>query len=260
MPKKRLLLFIFIIASLSLMTYQSNRGPIVPLKFLNNPLNSFHRIKNSVKDSVTSPFRRMFLREEENIRLKKELSSMLKEQQKYREVFLENKRLKELLSLKEKEPRYVTAARVIAKGIDQWSNTLVLDKGASDGVKKDMIGITQRGIVGKISSISDSYSSLLFITDINFSAGARLQESRTEGILSGTGFRKCQLKYIPYEERVEKGNIVITSGLDSLFPQGIPMGYISKVNKKSTGLFQDIEVIPFEDSAKIEEIIIIKKE
>jgi rod shape-determining protein MreC len=260
MPKKRLLLFLFIIISLSLMTYQSNRKPLLPLKFLNNTLNRFHDIKNSVKNSIRSPFKRMFLREEENIRLKKELSSMLKEQQKYREVLLENKRLRELLSLKEKEPRYVTAARVIAKGIDQWSNTFVLDKGALDGVKKDMIGITQRGLAGKISSVSDSYSSLLLITDINFSAAARLQESRTEGILSGTGFRKCQLKYIPYEEKVEKGNIVITSGLDSLFPQGIPIGYVSKVNKKSTGLFQDIEVIPFEDSTKIEETVIIKKE
>jgi rod shape-determining protein MreC len=260
MPKKRLLLFIFIIASLSLMTYQSNRGPLVPLKFLNNTLNSFHRIKNSVKDSVTSPFRRMFLREEENIRLKAELARMLKEQQRYQEAILENKRLRELLSLKEKESRYVTAARVIAKGIDQWSNTFVLDKGALDGVKKDMIGITQRGIVGKISSVSDSYSSLLILTDINFSVATRLQESRTEGVLSGTGFRKCQLKYIPYEEKVEKGNIVITSGLDSLFPPGIPIGYVSKVNKKTSGLFQDIEVTPFEDSAKIEEIAIIKKE
>jgi rod shape-determining protein MreC len=260
MPKKRLLLFLFIIISLSLMTYQSNREPLLPLKFLNNTLNRFHDIKNSVKNSISSPFKRMFLKEEENIRLKKELSSMLKEQQKYREVLLENKRLRELLSLKEKEPRYVTAARVIAKGIDQWSNTFVLDKGALDSVKKDMIGITQRGLVGKISSVSDSYSSLLLLTDINFSAAARLQESRTEGILSGTGFRKCQLKYIPYEEKVEKGNIVITSGLDSLFPQGIPIGYVSKVNKKSTGLFQDIEVTPFEDSTKIEETVIIKKE
>jgi rod shape-determining protein MreC len=260
MPKKTLLLFLFIITSLSLMTYQSNREPLLPLKFLNNALNWFHDIKHSVKDSITSPFKRIFLKEEENIRLKKDLNNLLKERQKYREAFLENKRLRELLSLKEKEPRYVTAARVIARGIDQWSNTLVLDKGLSDGVTKDMIAITQRGLVGKISSVSDSYSTLLLLTDINFSSAARLQESRIEGILSGTGFRKCLLKYITYEEKAEKGNTVITSGLDSLFPKGIPIGYISKVNKKSTGLFQDIEVFPFEDTTKIEELVIIKKE
>lgn len=260
MPKKRLLLFLLIITSLSLMTYQSNREPLLPLKFLNNALNWFHDIKHSVKDSITSPFKRIFLKEEENIRLKEELNNLLKEQQKYREALLENKRLRELLSLKEKEHRYVTAARVIARGTDQWSNTFVLDKGLLDGVTKDMIAITHRGLVGKISSVSDSYSTLLLLTDINFSSAARLQESRIEGVLSGTGFRKCLLKYIPHEEKVEKGNTVITSGLDSLFPQGIPIGYVSKVNKKGTGLFQDIEVLPFEDTAKIEELVIIKKE
>lgn len=260
MPKKRLLLFLFIITALSLMTYQSNKGSLIPLKFLNNTLNSFHSIKNSVKDSIISPFRRMLLREEENIRLKAELTRMLKEQQRYQEAILENKRLRELLSLKEREHRYVTAARVIARGTDQWANTLVIDKGLRDGITKDMIAITHRGLVGKISGVSDSCSSLLLLTDINFSAGARLQESRTEGVISGTGFRKCQLKYIPYEEEVKKGDTVITSGLDSLFPQGIPVGYVSKVNKKDIGLFQDIEILPFVDNAKIEEVVIIKKE
>lgn len=260
MPKKRLLLSLFIIISLGLMTYQSIRGPFIPLKFLNNTLNRFHDIKSSVKDYITAPFKRMLLREEENIRLKTELTKMLKEQQRYQEAILENKRLRELLSLKERGHRYVTAARVIAIGTDQWANTLVIDKGLRDRITKDMIAITHRGLVGKISGVSDSFSSLLLLTDINFSAGARLQESRTEGVISGTGFRKCKLKYIPYEGEVKKGDTVITSGLDSLFPQGIPVGYVSKVNKKDIGFFQDIEILPFVDNAKIEEVVIIKKE
>ncbi|MEW6674511.1 MAG: rod shape-determining protein MreC [Nitrospirota bacterium] len=260
MPRKRLLLFLFIITSLSLMTYQSNREHLLPLKFLSNTLNRFHAIANSVKDSVTSPFKRMLIREEENIRLKAELNKLFKEQQRYQEALLENKRLREILSLKEKGQGYVTAARVIARGADQWSNTFILDKGLSDGVVKDMTAITHRGLVGKISWVSDSYSTLLLLTDINFSAAVRLQESRKEGIISGTGFRKCQLKYIPSEEEVKTGDIVVTSGLDSLFPRGIPVGYVSKVDKKGTGLFQDIEVLPFEDNTKIEEVAIIKNQ
>ena len=260
MPKKRLLLFLFIIISLGLMTYQSNREHLLPFKSLNNTLNGFHKIKNSIRDSITSPFKRMLLREKENIRLKTDLSKMLKEQQTCREVFLENKRLRELLSLKEREHKYVTAARVIARSPDQWSNTLILDKGLLDGITKNMIAVTHEGLVGKISGVSDSYSYLLLLSDINFSAAARLQESRTEGVISGTGFRKCQLKYIPYGEEVKKGDVVITSGFDSLFPQGIPVGYISNVNKKGTGIFQGIEVLPFADSTKIEEVVIIKKE
>lgn len=258
MPRKRLLLFLFIITSLSLMTYQSNREHLLPFKFLSATLSRFHGIATSLKDSITSPFKKMLLREEENIRLKAELNKLLKEQQKYREVLLENKRLIELLSLKEKEQRYVTAARVIGGGADPWSNILIIDKGLLDGIEKDMVAITHNGLVGKIADVSGSYSSILLLTDINFSSAVRLQESRYEGVISGTGFRKCQLKYIPHEEEVRVGEIVITSGLDSLFPQGISVGYVSKVDKRGAGLFQYIEVIPFQSDKKVEEVAIIK--
>jgi rod shape-determining protein MreC len=259
MPRKRLLLFLFIIVSLSLMTYQSNRKPLLPFKSLTNTLNIFYDLKHSSGDFFKAPFKRMLLREEENIKLKAELSKMLKEQQEYREALLENKRLRELLALKETERRYVTTARVIGKNTEQWSNTVVIDKGLSDGVMKDMIAVTDKGLAGKISGVSQSYSYLLLMVDINFSAAVRGQENRTEGVLSGTGFRKCQLKYVPYEEKVKKGDVIITSGLDELFPQGIPVGYVSNVSDKLAGFFQEIEVQPFVDRSRIEEVVIIKR-
>ena len=259
MPKKRLLLFLFIILSLGLMTYQGKNEHLMPLRFLNNTLIHFHSIVNSVRDTATSPFKKMFIREEENTRLKTELRRLLEEQQKYQETLLENRRLNELLSLKEREHGYVTTARVVSRGADQWSNTFVLDKGYSDGVTKDMTAITSKGLVGKIIQVSTSSSSLLLLTDLNFSAAVRLQESRREGILAGSGLRRCKLEYIPPDEEVKQGVAVITSGLDSLFPQGLPVGYVSKVEKKGTGLFQNIEVTPFQDNAEVEEVAIITR-
>jgi rod shape-determining protein MreC len=260
MPKKWLLLSLFVIVALSIMMYQSNRRYWHPFQFLNTVLHRVYEIKVSAKDSITSPFHRMFLREEENNRLKAELSRLLQERQQCRETLLENQRMKDILSLKERDYRYVTAARVIAKSTDQWSNSVILDKGMSDGVAKEMIVVTDRGLTGKISDISRSFSHLLLLTDINFSVAARLQESRVEGIVSGTGFRKCHMKYVPAEEEVKKGAIVITSGLDSLFPPGIPIGYVSDVNKKNVGIFQDIEVLPFVNNIKLEIVAVIKKE
>lgn len=258
MSKKKLLLFLFVILAVGLMTYQSKTKHFLPFKFLNNPLTRFHAVVSSLKDSARAPFKRMLLREEENLRLKAELDKLMREKQKYEEAFLENRRLKELLSLKEKEHRYVTAARVIARGSDQWSNTFILDKGLSAGIQKDMTAITTKGLVGKISEVSNSYSHLLLLTDINFSAAVRLQEGRSEGIISGTGL-KCQLKYIPYDEEVKVGDVLITSGLDSLFPKGIHVGYVSKVDKKCSGLFQNIEVTPLADNRRIEEVVIITR-
>ncbi len=259
MPKKWLFLFLFVIITLSLMTYQSNRQHWFPLKFLNNTFNMFHDLKHSFIDSIKSPFQKMLIREEENRRLQAELAKLLQEQQQYREVLLENKRLKDILSLKEKEHRYVASAHVIARSTDRWSNTFIIDKGLPHGIEKDMAVVSNQGLAGKISGVSGSYSYLLFVTDMSFSAAARLQESRVEGVIAGTGFRKCRLKYIPYEEEVKKGDIVITSGLDLLFPPGIPVGYVSKVDKSNIGIFQDIEVLPFVDNTQLEVVVIIKK-
>lgn len=260
MPRKRLLLFAFIILALSLMTYQSNRVHLLPLNFLTSLLNSFHEAKVSIKDFVSSPFRRMLLREQENTRLRAEIEELRKERQQFREVFLEHKRLLAVLGLREQEKRYISSARVIARSRDQWSNILVLDKGRFGGVQKDMAAITGEGLAGKITEATDSYSYLLLVTDINFSAAVRLQEHRTEGILSGTGFRKCRLKFIPHESTVQEGEALITSGLDQLFPPGIPVGYVSNIDRKGSGMFQDIEVTPFVDDRQIEVVTFIAQE
>jgi len=260
MSKKHILVLVFIIITLGLMTYQSNRQRILLFSFLNSPLNSIHYALTSVTDYISAPVKRIMIREEENLRLKAERDNLLKELQSCKEIFIENKKLKEILAIKEHGYKYIATARIIGRSTDQWSNILILDKGKNNGISKDMVAVTEKGLTGKITGVSDSYSYMLLIGDMNFSVAARLQESRTEGIISGTGFKKCQLKYIPYEEKVKKDDIVITSGLDMLFPKGIPIGYVSKINKKDIGFFQDIEVIPFVDTSKIEFVAIIKGE
>lgn len=259
MPKKIVLLFLLVlIISFVLMSYQSKKGHLLTGNVISDILNTSHACTKSLVDAVKSPFRKIALRDEDNKLLRKRVAELLLERAKYQEEILENKRLTELLKLRESQQNYITAARVISRGIDQWSHTFVLDKGRKDGVEKDMSAITPRGLAGKIFSVTDSYSKLLSITDINFSASVRLQESRKEGVISGTGSRKITLMYVPYEEEVKIGDIVITSGLDQLFPQGIPVGVISKIDKQGTGYFQYIEVTPYVDDSETEEVLIIK--
>lgn len=259
MPKKTtLLFFLLIIVSVILMIYQSKKGHFSGGNSLNDLLNNLHSTTDSFGDKIKRPFKRMALREEENNKLRQQVSELMTEREKCQEALLENKRLRELLNIHESRRNVIAAARVIARGVDHWAKMLTLDKGTKEGIEKDLSAITPKGLAGKIMSASDSYSNLLLLTDINFSASVRLQENRNEGVISGTGTRKCVLKYIPYEEEVKTGDIVITSGLDALFPPGIPVGYISKVDKSGTGHFQYIEVTPFQDDFRIEEVIIVK--
>ena len=259
MQKKTVLLFLLVlIISFILMTYQGRKGHLFTGNSTGDLLNASHALAKSVADSVCAPFKKITLRDEDNKMLRRRIDELLLERTKYQEALLENRRMHELLKLRESGQQTITAAKVISRGIDQWSHTLVLNKGQKDGVVKDMSAITPKGFAGKVFNVTDSYSKLLLLTDINFSAAVRLQESRKEGIVSGTGTRKVALKYIPYEEEIKIGDIVITSGLDQLFPPGIPVGFISKIDKQGTGHFQVIEVTPYVDDSKLEEVLIIK--
>ncbi|MEW6109994.1 MAG: rod shape-determining protein MreC [Nitrospirota bacterium] len=241
------------------MTYQSKQGYLFDNNLLNIFFSNSYTAVKSITDTIKRPFESITLREEENKKLKRQVDDLILEKKKYQEVILENRRLRELLSLREKQNNYVTSAEIIARGVDHFANTLIINKGRRDGVEKDMSAITPKGLAGKIFNVSGSFSRLLLLTDINFSASVRMQDSRKEGIISGTGTKKCILKYVPYEEEIKTGDIIITSGLDMLFPPGIPVGYVSKVdNKGAGGHFQHIEVIPFQDNTKLEEVIIVK--
>ncbi len=259
MHRKRFSLFLFVLIVLGIMTYQSTRQPLAPFRFLSGVLNVFYEAKDSTLEFFRAPFRRMFLREEENRKLRAEVSRLMQEEQKWQEAFRENERLRALLALRDIGHAYVASARVIARGTDQWSHTFVIDKGLQNGIRKDMVAVTDKGLVGKISDVSSSYAHLLLMTDITFSSAARLRDKRTEGVLSGTGFRTCQLKYVPYDEEVKTGDVVVTSGLDSLFPPGIPIGSVSNVSKREGGMFPFIEVVPFVDNSKVEVVAIIRR-
>lgn len=252
-------LFLLVVVALTLMTYQSNKGIIAPFRFVGDFLNHLNGIVHSFSTAVGEPFRKMMLRDEENKRLKAEMDRLVLEQQRYRDIFFENMRLREILGLREKDKRYIATARIISRGLDRWSNTVVIQKGKRDGVTKDMAVITPSGLVGKVSSAADNYAYVLLMTDINFSAAVRIQETRKEALLSGTGARRCVLKYVPEEDVIKEREVVVTSGFDELFPQEVPVGYVSRVSKKGASIFQEIEITPFQDLTRLDEVVIVRR-
>ncbi len=255
--KKRFITFVALFAvALTLMSYQRDKQTFSFLSPLSYPYYALDRLTSHLGATIKEA-RDTF---EENKRLKKELSQLLLERQQYREIIQENRRLRDIVSLKEREPRYIATARVIAHGYDKLLNTAILDKGRKSGIEKGMAVITTKGLVGKVYSVKDDFADVLLLKDTNFSVAVRLQTSRREGIVSGTGYSHCILKYVPPEETVEKGEVVVTSGFDGIFPAGLPVGVISKVKKEGIEFFQHIEVAPFQSSGEIEEVIILKKQ
>jgi rod shape-determining protein MreC len=255
--KRFIVLFVLVASSIALMSYQHKKNAFYSFDgIVSYPYYKLSELTSNIAvtiDRIQNTF-------EENRQLRKDVGRLLLAEQQYREIVLENARLKALLSLKDREPGYLEAAKVIAKGSDRLLNLVVLDKGQESGIEKGMAVITPNGLVGKIYSVSNSFSEVLLLRDSNFSVAVRLQNSRHEGIVSGTGNNGyCLLNYIPPEEVVQRGEVVITSGLDGIFPEGLPVGVVRSVKKEGIEFYQHIEVIPFQSSGKLEEVIVLKR-
>ena len=251
--KRLLIVAVLVLAAVVLLSLNRRYEGTGILTYLSYPYDALSGLTSSISSEISGTINAA----DENKRLKAEILNSLAERQRYSEILGENRRLQELLDLRSQVQGRGTAARVVAKGYDKFVNTLIIDKGINEGVRKDMSAITAKGLAGKVYAVRDQFSDVMLLTDPNFSVAVRLQDSRYEGVLAGTGHRYCVLKYVPTEHTVREGEIVITSGLDGIFPQGFLVGRVTKVRTEGVEFFQYIEVAPFQLSSKIEDVLII---
>jgi len=254
--KRALIAAVILVAALALMVF-FNRN-----KDFNEGLNIFsypYDVLSGALSSVSENISELFDTAEENRRLKEELLAAETEKQRCSELIAENRRLTELLQLKQRLDAGGKTVRAVGRGYNRMANTLIVDKGRNQGIVKDMPVITSKGLAGKVLNVRRNFSDILLVNDLNFSAAVRLQESRREGIITGSGRGNCLLKYVPVEDTVKPGDIVVTSGLDGIFQAGIPVGRVTAVQTEGVEFFQYIEVEPFQSPASIEEAMVISR-
>jgi rod shape-determining protein MreC len=194
---------------------------------------------------------------EENKELRRQVVELERKNAELVEMAIANERLRRFLNFKENIPTPTLPAELIGEDASSWFRTITINKGNIDGVQKGMVVVSAAGLVGHIINTSRDVSKVLLITDYNSSVDAICQESRARGIVQGKGGDLCDLNYVSRREDVTLGNRVITSGLGGRFPKGLLVGTVTKVEKKSYGVFQQVEVTPAVDFRKLEEVFVV---
>lgn len=149
----------------------------------------------------------------------------------------------------------VLTARVIAHGPSRSAREVFLDRGRNQGVRPGMAVITTAGIAGKVEVVHDSTSMILLISDPEAGAGIVLGRSGELGVLRGTGRPTCRVEYVGRDVAVARGDPVFTSGLDGIFPRGLPVGRVVAVRPRAETQF--VEVRPFADLDHISEVLVV---
>ncbi len=192
----------------------------------------------------------------ENTQLQAQIDKLLTELGEYREGYSTYRHLQDLLQLKEQSTFKPIAARVVGKEPAYWYQTIVVDRGKKDDILEGMIALAPGGVVGQVMHTAESYSKILLANAPSSAIDAMVQKTRTRGILKGAGEKGFVLQYVLKTADVEVGDFIVTAGIGGVFPAGIPLGKISKIEKKQRGMFQEIEVEPHIDFQKLEYVLL----
>lgn len=194
---------------------------------------------------------------EKNSRLETDLGRALERANRCDEIELANNRLRALLDFQETMKQKTVAGEIIGKDPSPWFRSIIINKGKRDGLRPSLPVIVPGGVVGIVTDVSDRYAKVLMMIDQNCSVDAVVQRNRARGVVRGEARDICSLEYVLYRHDLRVGDIVVTSGLDGVFPKGLRIGTISEVTKKNSGIFQDVIVTPFVDFETIEEVLVI---
>jgi len=193
----------------------------------------------------------------ENQKLREELVALESLRAKLAELESENERLKDLLGFKEETPGEYRAAKVIGRETSKWFSTVTISLGEEDGILLDAPVVSRTGLLGRVLSVGPKSAKVLLLTDAESGVGAVVGRSREYGILfGGHGPDRLVLRLFSKEADVSVGDQVLTSGMGSKYPQGIPIGEVVEVYVPGPGLVKECLVKPFSDFSHLEEVLV----
>ena len=193
---------------------------------------------------------------EENAALKQELQALQIRLQEERALGQRTQDLRQLLELRQRAELATTAAEIIAAGASPEFRTVTIDKGSADGLAADMAVISPGGVVGRVILSSPRAAKVQLLVDHNAAAGAILERSRAQGVVVGLGADGLRMDYVPGTADVKPGDLVVTSGIDGIYPKGFVIGTVADV-ERGPGSYHQIKIQPAVDFSRIEEVLVV---
>jgi rod shape-determining protein MreC len=197
---------------------------------------------------------------QENLQLQTELETTKIRLQQLEARATEADRLAALLDLRRTHRNApLVAAEVIGTAAANVP-IIYINRGADKNLQPNMAVITPEGVVGKIITVHPATAEVLLLTHQKSGVGALVADSRVHGILKGDGTQTIEFAYVPNEEEIAVGSLLLTSGQDQVFPKGLPAGKIvaaERGSQESREYFWRITVEPAAQLSRLEQVLIL---
>lgn len=192
----------------------------------------------------------------ENVELRRKVASLTTENLKLRQSESDLRRLRSLLAYAESFNMETSMAQTIMLDTAGRFKSIIIDRGASDGVQVNDVVANANGLVGRVVLTTNDLAKVQLVTDNNCSVGSLVERTRRQGVVRGNGGTAVQMFDIPALSDVQPGDRVLTAGIDGIYPKGIPIGTVLRADPGQS-LFKSVTVKPAVDFGGIEEVIVI---
>jgi rod shape-determining protein MreC len=209
----------------------------------------FEKTTTSIKNVITV-YR-------ENMVLRKEIAVISLKIQRCTNIKRENKILRELYSFKPMIDYNLIPCEIIGKNPGLYNSSIIIDGGIEDSIQKNMPVISAKGLVGKIIEISQKSSELVTLYNRSSFVSAIALRSRVHGIVKWQSGGVMVLDDVPLHSDIKAGDTLLTSGMGGVFPKGIFIGEVIKVEESPKEIVMKIEIVPFVDYSLLEEVFVI---
>lgn len=196
----------------------------------------------------------------ENARLRADLERLSVEIARLREQETRVKTLEELLGVRSAFPdETFIAASVTGRSPDALKRAIILNRGASDGVREGMVVLSEgKSLVGHVSGVTANHAWVTLVTDPSSAVSAVVQESRAAGVVVGTGDGDVMdMQYVRQGQAVHEGDTVMTSGEGGKTPPGLVIGRVTRVQANDQDLFQQVTVQPIATLSRLDTVLIM---
>ncbi len=199
--------------------------------------------------------------EHDNASLKVENRALKATNQSLRDVEHEVNRLRAALNYRERSVFKLVPAEIITRDASTWWRTVTINRGKQDGIQTDMAVVTEEGLVGKTTTVADTISVVLLVTDENCRVAASVEGTREQGIVSGERVAGAMmtplldLNFLSKQANLSPGQRVYSSGVGGVFPSGLLVGSVKDFKMRE--LDSQAHLNPAIDLSKLEDVFVV---
>jgi rod shape-determining protein MreB len=178
-----------------------------------------------------------------------------------RQLAEENKTLRKMNGKKAKAPAWASgpslSARVVARAAQSWNDQIVIDAGREQGVAAGMTAVSNKGLVGRVQSVSRKSARVSLISTPSSEMGGKVQRTKSAGVIRIGQDGAMEIHFLDPDDGIKAGDLVVTSGLDGVYPAGIPVGKVERVFRPDNEVYVAARLKPLPDLNSLEAVLLV---